>query len=87
MDRLYVDWRYHVRSLRAHVHYSVGLTEWSIILQPYGHAWRAERKHLHDHFRQGVVHRYHSTQSHEARAFLRRALDFKGKLDAGVISL
>ena len=65
---------------------STALTDWDLGVQPYGPVWRVGRKHFHEHFRRGVVHRYHASQKREVRAFLRRALDFEGKLDSRFIN-
>ena len=65
---------------------SCGWLDWNILVQPYGPAWRAERRFLHEYFRRGVVHQYHAAQKREVQAFLRRALDFKGAMKGHVIN-
>jgi len=48
--------------------------DWGFAFMRYGSRWRALRKCFYQHFQQGVIHKYESIQTREARAFLRRML-------------
>lgn len=57
-----------------------------MVIQPYGPTWRIGRRYLHEYFRRGIIHQYHAAQRREARAFLRRALEFKGNMKGHTIN-
>ncbi|KAI0669936.1 cytochrome P450 [Trametes maxima] len=48
--------------------------DWNVALMSYGPQWRQTRRAFHEHFHQGAVHQYQSSQLSGARKYLTRLL-------------